>query len=225
MIARTLSMLMVAMLGLAGCQGTMFNAQVARFHQLTPDDLDKTFVLIPYEEQKGSLEFRQYAASVASHLTKHGFVQASPPDSAEYAVFIKYSIGGGKTVTGSLPLYGQTGGGTTYQSGSVTTYSGGTTGYGTYAGTSYTTPTFGVIGSVPYSTTNYTRRLGLAIIDLKNSTKENTRTVYEATVVSTGSASTFATVAECIISAVFKDFPGESGKTTRVKLAADTCVK
>ncbi len=61
------------------------------------------------------------------------------------------------------------------------------------------------------------------IVDLKKSTQDNVHKVFEGRVVSAGSSSQFAMVADCLIDALFENFPGVSGKTSRVTLYSKSC--
>jgi hypothetical protein len=138
--------------------------------------------------------------------------QGAEPD---MLVYFGYGIDDGQTVSGSMPLYGQTGGGTSYSYGHVNTS------YGTsasYSGTTYTAPTYGVVGSIPYSTRIYNRSLWLEILDAKTSTASSPVKVFEGRVQSSGGSSDIAAVLPTMIEALFKNFPGPSGKTETINL-------
>jgi hypothetical protein len=77
-----------------------------------------------------SLEWKSYKPAFESQFQKQGFV-ISNEEGADYIAFVTYGIGDPKTTPNakSVPIYGSTGGGTTYHSGSVSTMSGG---YGSY---------------------------------------------------------------------------------------------
>jgi len=135
-------------------------------------------------------------------LIEYGWILSDSPSNADYLVYFTYSIDGGETVSGSMPIYGQTGGGTSYTSGSVTSGYGG---YATYSGTTYTPPTFGQVGSVPYTSKMYGRNLELTMIDDKKSSKDNIVKVYEGRVSSRGSSADIAVVLPTMIEALFKN--------------------
>jgi hypothetical protein len=119
-------------------------------------------------------------------------------------------MGGSREQTGSLPLYGQTGGGTTYHSGSFSSY--GSSGYnsGSFGGTSYKPATFGVVGAMPYSHTVHDRYM---LMTIRSRSGTN---VFEGKVNSSGSSSEIAAVLPEMIDSLFTGFPGQSGKTKRV---------
>lgn len=197
---------------LAGCVGPV-HTRVERFDSLPPQTAGKTVLFLPSKQQETSAEFTSYARSVAARLTPLGFRQVDDFARADYAVFLNYGISGTRTVTEQVPIYGQTGGGTTYQSGSVTAY--GTRGpaYGTYSGTSYTTPSYGVVGMIPSTSTQHSRYLVMKMIDVRASTPEKLVAAYEGQVSSEGTTGSFAAVSECMFDALFKQFRRTGGES------------
>jgi len=107
----------LSVLLLAGC----VRSDVTRFHNLPKSGGGNTIVILPSDPaKKGGIEFRTYAQIVAGYFAKNGYVVLQPSNpNADFAAFFDYSIGGGKTEVGSTPIIGQTGGGTTYQSGTM----------------------------------------------------------------------------------------------------------
>lgn len=188
-------------------------SDVTRFHTLPPQGSGQTFT-IRSVESNNALEFRTYASRVAAHLREYGWTESSP-ESAEYTVLLDYQMGGSHERHGTVPITGQTGGGTTYHSGSVNTYGNYGSTYGSYSGTSYTPATFGVVGSAPYSVTVHDRYLEMKIHD------RGGRSVFEGRVVSTGQSADIAAVLPQMIESLFTKFPGESGKTQRIEKASD----
>ena len=137
----------------------------------------------------------------------------APEGSADYIAFVSYGIDGGTEQTGvtSTPVYGQTGGGTTYSSGTVSSYSGG---YGSYSGTSYTMPTYGIVGSSTssYSYTTYKRSLALDIVEAATVEDGEPVKVFEGRLTSSGSCGIMREVIDEMIEAIFTDFPNANGK-------------
>jgi Domain of unknown function (DUF4136) len=187
-------------------------SDVTRFHTLPPQGNGQTFT-IRAASSSGGIEFGTYSARVASHLQNYGWTQAST-GGADYTVMLDYRMGGSSERHGSMPITGQTGGGTTYHSGSVNSYGSYGSASGSYSGTSYTPATFGVVGSVPYSVTVHDRYLNMRISDRAG------RSVFEGRVVSTGQSADIAAVLPQMIDSLFTKFPGESGKTKRVEKAS-----
>lgn len=200
----------VAAVALSSCASVQ--SDVTRFHTLPPQGSGQTFT-IKAASSSGGIEFESYLARVSSHLQNYGWAQSSSGD-ADYSVILDYRMGGSSERHGSVPIMGQTGGGTTYHRGSVNTYGSYGSTYGSYSGTSYTPATFGVVGSAPYSITVHDRYLNMRISDRAG------RSVFEGRVVSTGQSADIAAVLPQMIDSLFTNFPGESGKTKRVEKAS-----
>ena len=198
---------------LSGC-GSTVRSNVVRFHQLPSLGAQRSFVITPTESQKGSIEFSTYSNRISQKLAAYGWRRSDR--NPEYVVLVSYGIGDGQTVSGSMPIYGQTGGGTSYTSGTVRSSYGS---YGTYSGTTYTQPTFGQTGAIPYTRTQYSRTLLVTIIDEKASQNGNPVKVFEGRVTSSGSSSDVATVMPNMIEALFKKFPGVSGKSEMIEMS------
>ena len=196
-------------LGLAACQSVRIRSEVTTFHTL-PEQSVKTFRVLPAAGPP--LETASYAGLIAQNLEEHGWTPAK--GSPEVTVQFSYGIDTGQTRVGSMPIFGQTGGGTTFSSGMIT----GAGGLATYSGTSYTPATFGVVGAAPYSVTMYTRFLSVTMTDTKSGAS-----VFEGTVRSRGRSSNFARVAPCLIRALFKGFPASSGSTQNVSIPLSEC--
>lgn len=173
----------------------------------------KIFVLAADNDLNNSLEFSHYKRKFEEKFSENGYQIVQSTSEADYIALVAYGIDDGKTSIVSTPIFGQTGGGTTYSSGTVYG-SGGST---SYSGTSYTMPTYGVLGSSTGSVTQFTRAIALDVIDAK-STVNDIKKVYEARAKSTGSCSVIAGVFDEILEAMFKGFPGESGKTRKVEV-------
>ncbi|MCW1914337.1 DUF4136 domain-containing protein [Luteolibacter sp. GHJ8] len=188
------------------------NSSVTRFHTLPAKGSGQSFVVLS-TTGTNSLEFNTYAALVAAHLQTYGWTQ-SASESADYTVNFAANMGESRQEHGSLPIMGQTGGGTTYHSGSVNTYGSYGSTRGTYSGTSYTPATFGVVGSMPYSVTFHDSFLNLRIRDQKD------QAVFEGRVAATGRNSELSVALPAMIDALFTGFPGESGKTKQISKAA-----
>lgn len=213
-------LLLVVAFGFSAC--TMVKSDISRFSSLS-DKETGSFLMVPLKKQEGSIEYRTYANTVAGKLIERGFRKVDNLSDADYVVVIDYGVGGSSEVSGSIPIYGQTGGGTTYHSGTVSSYGYGGSSYGTYNGSSYTPPTYGIVGSTPYNYTKYHRYFYLKMYDIKKSTPEKPYSVYEGTVKSSGKSANFSTVSECIINSLFKDFY-KTG-TENVIVDGSKCIK
>ncbi len=198
-------LLVLATATLAGCMNTV-TARVERFDLLPSQTTGKTIYFFPSKAQEGSAEFAAYGRSIASRLAPLGFREVGELAGADYAILLNYGISGSRTVSEQIPIYGPKGGGTTFQTGSVTAYGTGGSAYGTYSGTTYTAPTYGVIGMRPRTTTHHGRFLVMKMVDVKASTSEKLVAAYEGQVTSEGEIGSFAALSECLFDALFSDF-------------------
>ncbi|MGC6516643.1 MAG: DUF4136 domain-containing protein [Candidatus Puniceispirillaceae bacterium] len=205
---------------LSGCMGTRVHGQVSSFSSLTSTSYGEPFVILPSDQQANSAEFSSYSASLSRRLSRQGWYRVNSIDEAKYVVLIDYGVAGSREISGSVPIYGQTGGGTTTHSGTFNTYGSGygSSSYGNYSGTSYSMPTYGVVGSRSYSRTEYERYFQMKVIDTFNDNP-----VYETKVASAGSSATFGLVAECIFDLALDNFPYGGNKSGVVML--DQCGK
>ena len=209
--------LLLLSLSLFACQ--RLDAEVSSFSSLEPSTSGESFFILPNDTQAISAEFSQYADSISKRLNKQGWYRVANLDEARYVILLDYGIAGSSTKTGSKPIYGQTGGGTTTHSGTFNTY-GSSSGnaYGSYTGTSHTRSTFGVVGSSNYSYSIYQRYFQMRVVDITSDAP-----VYETKVASEGSSSVFGLVADCIFDVALEDFPLQSsGKKT---ILMDECRK
>ena len=203
---------------LAGCAAV--TSEVSRFNELPKDVGGSAFYVMPLKWQEGSAEYSHYADSLTKRLEAKGFRRTASFPESDYVLTFDYGTKGSREVTGSSPVWGQTGGGTTtYHSGTVSAY--GSQGY--YSGQSYTAPTYGITGYTPYSYTVHDRFFRLSLIDVNRSTPVNPVAAYEASVSSSGSSANFSTVSECIFDAVFKNFFRTGSET--VEIASSECMK
>jgi len=190
---------------LLGACGQRVQSDVTAYHSLAQPLAGKTFTVIPDERQAVSQEWRAYADLVAQRLEQKGL--SNVPSSPDIAVFLEYGINDGKTAPSTLPIYGQTGGGTL-----------------TTTGTAAGVPVSGRIDSRPAdwvvgysgSAATYTRVVKVWMFDTRRTLAEKRLVpVYEATAKSIGSANLNA-VMPYILEAVFTDWPGKSGETKAV---------
>ncbi|MDA0765373.1 MAG: DUF4136 domain-containing protein [Verrucomicrobia bacterium] len=68
-------------------------SRVSRFHQLPPTGAGQTFSVFSARDNS-SLEFRNYAAQVAEHLTEYGWRPIQGGEKDDYKVGIHYWMGG-----------------------------------------------------------------------------------------------------------------------------------
>lgn len=193
---------------LSGC-GSFVGSNVSVFHNLPKIDTQSKieYSFLKLEGQENSLEYDTYQSKIKNQLLKNNFIEK---ENSNLLISIQYGINNGKEKIGSTPIFGQTGVSSSYTSGTVTSYGGG---YGSYSGTTNYTPTLGIVGSSSYSYTEYTRYLNMYMYD-----KSSKKIVYEGKVVSSGSTRQLLPVIDEMIEALFKNFPGESGKSNYIEV-------
>jgi hypothetical protein len=202
----------LAVLGVAVLSGcTTVESDVTVFHTA---DVEKpnTFKVVAMPPFAGSLEAQTYSDMIAADLEAKGWTQAANGD---ITVAFGYDADNGHSETAAMPIFGQTGGGTSQTFGTVST--GGQ--FGTYSGTTYTAPTYGVVSEVPVTTTIYNRTFALSMYG-----NTSNKTLYESKVTSSGTAGQFSTVAKCLIDALFADFPGKNAEHRTVAVDGDKCM-
>lgn len=198
-----------------GCSSFIVS-DVSVFHEIPESFPGTTYAVIPYKEQKNSLEHRNYELSVKRELSAKGFREVYAAD-ADIVIFMTYGIDDGKQVVQSYPIFGQTGVSTSYTTGSLYSYGR----FGNYTGTTTYTPTYGVVGTGISTNTEYTRYFKLEILDKNALEKKQIIKLYEGKVVSKGGVGQLPAVLPYMIKALFEDFPGKSGSTRRSKLTID----
>ncbi|VAW98339.1 hypothetical protein MNBD_GAMMA21-1405 [hydrothermal vent metagenome] len=199
-------------LTMAGCASRVVT-NTSTFYK--PDYKSQGTIVVTSTNMKTSksLEFEHYKSKFESYLSKAGYVPVKSPAEAQYIAIVSYGIDNGKGSIETTPIFGQTGGGTTYTSGTV--YSGGHHST-SYSGSTYTMPTYGVIGSSTSSYTTYSRAIAMDIVIAKSFLQGEPKVLLESRAKSSGSCSQIVEVFDEILEAMFDDFPGESGRSRRV---------
>lgn len=196
---------------LGGC-ATMVHSDVTAFHlwQAKDDFKDKTFWVLPVKDADAtSLEFVTYAYYVGEWLKQYGLVkEAEATKLPDFVVWLGYGIDDGREYTFTYPVFGVTGGQTTNFNALV--------GNTRVTGTATTQPRVDVIGTRIGQATVYKRMVVIGIVERDPQHPQRSRVVYQGRAVSSGSNGEIAVVMPAIIDAVFKDFPGQSGKTKHV---------
>ncbi|PLX62146.1 DUF4136 domain-containing protein [Sedimenticola selenatireducens] len=213
---RKLFILILCLTFLSGCMGIV-RTTTTTFHGKGHEQRGSIFVAAADAQVNGSLEFSHYKQLVEEKLITIGYTLSPTAEKADFIALVAYGIDNGKTSIVSTPIFGQTGGGTTYSSGSVYGYGGSAS----YSGTSYTMPTYGIVGSSTSSQTEYTRAIALDIVDAKSIESGKPEKLYEMRARSTGSCSSINGVFDEILEAMFKSFPGDSGKSQTIEVPWD----
>jgi hypothetical protein len=209
-ISKISKLLVITAIGNLVTACSVLHSNVTAFHTFPPKSaISGTIVIVPGRGISPSLEFQSYAARIYAELAKRGLTEASAPSTADFVGVFTYGIDSGRDHIYSTPIYGQTGGGTTFHSGSIY----GTGGGASYTGSSYTPATFGVTGSLTETEVLFTR-----VAELSISRQADSKAVWQGRNVSSGSGGEIAQVLPTMIQALLKDFPGQSGKTRFIEL-------
>lgn len=163
-----------------------------------------TIAIVPEKNVPEGMEFQSYAARIHSLLSMKGLSPASSSATVDFIGTFSYGIDSGRTELYSRPVFGQTGGGSTFTTGNV--YAGGQS--GSYSASSFTPATFGVTGVANETGVVYTR---IAELTIRN--RVTGKAIWQGRNRSTGSSGEIAQVLPTMIDALLKDFPGQSGKT------------
>lgn len=206
----------------SGCIGVQ--SAYTPYHSLEKIKAATSIFVTPGNENlKTSLEFKNFKKKLEPYLVNAGFKLENNRSKADLVAYFNYGIDSGVTTiqSGSSPVYGQTGGGTTFHSGTVNTFGTGKIAYGNYSGTSYSMPTYGIIGSksYSYSETTYTRIVAIDILDRKKQDLGMIDKIYEVKMESKGDCGQMSIVIDYMLKALFKDFPGESGKPNAITIS------
>lgn len=207
----TSAFILLFLYGCASAGGTTVTTVSTVFYS---DDLDNeaSLIVLPAELYRASsLEFASKQRMLEQGFIRSGFKIATSMEEADYVAFVSYGIDNGTSKSTSVPLFGQTGGGSTYTTGTVNSSSGS----GTYSASSYTMPTFGVVGSTSVTRTSYKRNIAIDLIRLETLASENPISVMEIRAVSRGRCGIIESVFSEMVYGIFSpDFPYENGVPT-----------
>lgn len=203
----------LAALLLSGCASAILESNVTTFHSFPAVGVPQgTMAIIPAKNIPDGLEFQSYAARISSLLALKGLPPASSAN-ADFIGTLSYGIDSGRTELYSRPVFGQTGGGSTFTTGNV--YAGGQS--AGYSASSFTPATFGVTGVANETGVAYTR-----VAELTIKSRMTGKIIWQGRNRSSGSSGEIAQVLPTMLDALLKDFPGPSGKTRPVTLPLPT---
>lgn len=179
----------------------VLQSDVVTFHEEPMPAGERIKVEARDQTKQGSLEFRNYAALINEELRKIGYVPVEGNAAADLIAEVDYSVELGPTEVQMDP------GGRFAR-------------YHFYSGRFYDPYYFGIYNDwapTTYSTTTYARILELNIIE---ATGERER-IYEGRVQSTGQQNRLPEVMPYLVTAMFRNFPGENGVTKVVTIETD----
>ena len=196
----------VMIFGIVGCgPQPRVETNVDSFTTITPlSGKGSVFVVANPADLSESIEFKTYKGKLEDQFFQQGYSKAQLASSADFVVHLYYSIDDGQTITStySVPMWGQTGGGTASHSGTV--YGGGSA---SYSGTTYSFPTYRVVGSTTGTSVNtlFSRIVRIDMFELNEGVQGEK--VFEAKAVSKGRCGSMSEVIDEILTGVFQQFP------------------
>lgn len=180
---------------LAACASGV-TSEVTRFHRGAPPQ-GETIAVVPMDEAKhGSLEFAAYSKLVADKLRAIGYKVVAPGSEADMLARMDYSVGPAQT--------------------RISNWSGSFVHYHFYRGRYYPWY-FGPYWEEPliYTDSVYPRALDLTMV------RSGGEVVFEGHVRSIGRQQNINEIMPYLVTAMFHNFPGESGMTKVVTIRRD----
>ena len=200
---KKLGIAFVGLLALSACTTTKYVvSDVTRFHELPGSGNGASFAIVPSDDdQQTSLAFKTFSDVVADALQARG-LQAFSGDgsSPDYVVTFSYDVEGPSPDTYSRYGAGRYGFG--YGFGY----------YGRYGGFGYGP------GNDVRTKQIYIRRVDLDIFEGPSYGTDSAKRVFEGHAVSEGTTNQVEPVLPYMIQAIFRDFPGASGESVKVKV-------
>jgi hypothetical protein len=209
--ARTRVLLpLAAALALSACVSP-FEARVARFQQL-PAPSGNSFVIEPRDkDNEGSLEFATYANLVRQRLIAAGYQEAPSAAAAALIVQLDYNITAPREKVQSRPGFGGWGGWGGWGPGfGWNPYWGG--GWGGWGGWGPGFGGWGWGGTDVYSVTQYN-----AVVAMRINRAADKHSVFEGRAETVSSSNNLTRLVPNLVTAMFTNFPGNSGETVRVR--------
>jgi hypothetical protein len=206
----------VALLALGGC-ATGFPAQVSRYQQM-PAPQGQSFIIQAAEaDNRGGLEFSQYANLVRQQMIAQGYREASSAQDATLIVNLDYGVDDGRQQVVTTPGFGRFGGYGGFGWGGIRPYYSRFGGYGRrspfYYGWNdpfwYSPFGFGYDDVDVYTT--YT-----SFLDLDIRRASDGQSVFEGTAKARSRTDDLRRLVPNLVEAMFTGFPGNSGEQIRI---------
>ena len=198
---------LIVLFSISGCQhltekSPTLRAELSVFHEFPNDFKPSTISIVPWHQsQKGSLEFKNYAAILKERIEKLGFTVVDYQKKPDLILFFDYGDDNGKEMTEAytVPDFGMIG---------YTGYS--LNSWGMYPGL----PMYGYRGYQTHINkyTLFTRHIYIDIAKPKSKEKELDK-IYEGSLRSKGTCSKLTVTLPYLIDMYFQNFPGKNGET------------
>jgi hypothetical protein len=206
----------IALLALGGC-ATGFPAQVSRYQQM-PAPQGQSFIIQAADaENRGGLEFSQYANLVRQHMVAQGYREASSAQDATLIVNLDYGVDEGRQQVVTTPGFSRFGGYGGFGYGGFRPYYSRFGGYGRrspfYYGWNdpfwYSPFGFGYDDVDVYTTFT-------SFLDLDIRRASDGKSVFEGTAKARSRSDDLRRLVPNLVEAMFTGFPGNSGEQIRI---------
>ncbi len=213
----------LVVLTLTAACATPFEARVARFQSL-PAPGGQTFTIQSHDPHKaGGLEFATYANLVTQRLVAVGFRPAPDPRSATLVVNFDYAVTNPRERVETTPGFGYGGFGPYGGFGGIGYRGGYGRGFG-YGGFGYGGFGYGGYGGYGYGFGGYPETYSYTIynshVDLRINRAADNVSVFEGRAETVATTNDLTKLVPNLITAIFTNFPGNSGQTIRVQVDA-----
>ena len=207
---RYLAILMTALtVLLTGC-ATTIRSDVTAFHDWPAQLNDKSYVFEAPAAEDDTLEYRSYQNLVRAELAKHGFGEASGPDTAKLRVAMSFGTTdiAERVLQATDPFWYGPG----YWPGRYGYRYGAWPGYGRFGYSPFWGGPMEVEESVRFK---FDRKLRITI------NERSGRKLYDVSVHSTSGKRATPQVMPAMVASAFADFPGRSGVPRRVEVKVE----
>ena len=207
---RYLAILMTALtVLLTGC-ATTIRSDVTAFHDWPAQQNDKSYVFVAPPAEEDTLDYRSYQNLVRAELAKHGFGEASGPDSAKLRISMRFGTMDvpERVLQATDPFWYGPG----YWPGRYGYRYGAWPGYGRFGYSPFWGGPMEVEETVRHK---FERELRVTI-------NENTgKKLYDVSVHSTSGKRATPQVMPAMVASAFADFPGRSGVPRKVEVKVE----
>ena len=200
--------LLPLILFISACSTLKVDTKTTAFYQQNYNSSGNIFVVSADIDKNNSLEFAHYKKKIETQLVAAGYSIVNNANAAKYIAIVAYGIDNGQTSVVLTPVFGP-----------YAFYTDEDNQRSAFPGRRYVMPQYAATTNPASLITLYTISFALDIVEaesLKSAPKNNknqVQKVYESRVKSTGECNVIAGVFDQLLAAMFKDFPGDNGKT------------
>lgn len=202
--------LLSLILFISACSTLKVDTKTTAFYQQNYNSSGNIFVVSADIDKNNSLEFANYKKKIETQLAMVGYSIVNNANAAQYVAIVAYGIDNGKTSVVLTPIFGP-----------YAFYTDEDDKRSAFPGRRYVMPQYAATSKPANLITLYTISFALDIVEAESlkpsyasiENKNQAKKVYESRVKSIGECDVIAGVFDQLLAAMFKDFPGENGKT------------